>query len=181
MATSPTPATPRSMSTLSTSVAERSLTVAVSAPPSACRVKVSTSSASITMFPMLRVNSSRDPLADAVKISAPAEPLKRSSSRSVPPSTMSLPSPGSQTNASSPVPRSATSAPTFPSTVSPSVPPTRMSLPFPPFRMSFPTPPSRVSSNSPTTAPPEIVSSPPRPFTVRSSVVRASGPPLTMA
>ena len=59
----------------------------------------------MTMFPTLRVNSSRPPLADAAKISAPAEPLKSSVSMPSWPSTMSLPSPGSQTKVSLPAPR----------------------------------------------------------------------------
>ena len=57
-------------------------------------------------------------MADAAKISAPAEPLKRSVSARLPPSTTSLPSPGSQTKRSSPAPMEAVSSPALPSMVS---------------------------------------------------------------
>ena len=50
----------------------------------------------MTIVPRLRVNRSRSPFAAAAITSAPAEPLKRSVSASAPPSTTSLPSPGSQ-------------------------------------------------------------------------------------
>ena len=54
-----------------TSVPDRSLTVTVSAPPSALTSIVSTSSRSITMLPRLRVKRTRSPLAEASKISSP--------------------------------------------------------------------------------------------------------------
>ena len=53
-----------------TSVPVRSLTVIVSAPPSALRLIVSTSFRSMTMLPMLRVKRTRPPLAETSKFSA---------------------------------------------------------------------------------------------------------------
>ena len=93
-ATSPTPPTARSRFSVVTSVESRSLTVTESAPARAFRATVSTSCARVTTAPRLRVSRSSEPTADAAKTSAAAEPLNRSVSSSVPPWTMSLPSPG---------------------------------------------------------------------------------------
>src|SRR5262245_20241894 len=49
----------------------------------------------LTMLSMSRVNSARSPLAEMLTISAMATPLKSRRSMPSPPSTMSLPSPGS--------------------------------------------------------------------------------------
>ena len=70
-----------------TSVPVRSFTVIVSVPPSALRSIFSTSFRSMTMLPRLRVNSTRPPFADAVKISTPALPLNSIVSVPSPPST----------------------------------------------------------------------------------------------
>ena len=87
----------------------------VSVPPRALKSTVSTLAVSIVMLPGLRKNLSRLPLAETSTCSAAAAPLK--TIRSLPswPSTMSLPSPGSQTNVSSPEPIRAVSAPRLPS------------------------------------------------------------------
>ncbi len=65
------------------SVPERLLTVTVSAPPSVLRSIASTSLRSMTMLATLRVNSTRPPFAETLKISLAALPLN--SIRSVPP------------------------------------------------------------------------------------------------
>ncbi len=143
-ATSPTPPTARSRFSAVTSVESRSLTVTESAPARAFRATVSTSCARVTTAPRLRVSRSSEPTADAAKTSAAAEPLNRSVSSSVPPWTMSLPSPGSQMKRSAPAPRMAVSAPALPSTVSVPVKPLRVSAKRPPISVSVPGPPLSV-------------------------------------
>ena len=133
----PPPRTPsRSMFASTTSVPVRSLTTALSAPPSASRSTRSTLSVSIVMLPRLRKKRRRLPLAEKSKFSLPPEPLKRSVSVPPCPSTTSLPSPGSQTNVSWPVPRRPMSAPPLPSTRSFCAPPRNVSAPAPPSSVS---------------------------------------------
>ena len=88
-----------------TSVPVRSLTVTLSAPPSALKVTNSTPPVSIVMLPGLRKNRSRSPFAERSTVSEAAAPLNTSVSLPSSPSIVSLPSPGSQTNLSSPAPR----------------------------------------------------------------------------
>ena len=90
-----------------TSVPVRSLTVTLSAPPSALKVTNSTPPVSIVMFAGLRKNRSRFPFADRSTVSEAAAPLNTMVSLPSSPSIVSLPSPGSQTNVSSPAPRAA--------------------------------------------------------------------------
>ena len=94
----------RSALMLVRSVPVRSLTVKMSAPPSALRSRFSTSSRSMTMLAMLRVKRTRAPLAETSKISLMLAPLKSSVSLPAWPSTVSLPSPGSHWKVSSPAP-----------------------------------------------------------------------------
>ena len=80
------------------------------------------------------------------------EPLKVSVSVLPWPSTVSLPSPGSQLKRSSPEPSSAVSAPRLPSTTSLPLPPISVSAPAPPSSVSLPAPPSIVTVLSLTAA-----------------------------
>ena len=142
----PPPVVPaRSTLTCVTSVPVRSLTVMVSAPPSALTSMRSTSLRSMVMLPTSRVNRTRPPLAEMSNFSSMLAPLN--SSVSVPswPSTVSLPSPGSHWNVSSPAPRKAVSLPWLPSMKSLPSPPSSVSAPLPPRIVSLPAPPSTVS------------------------------------
>ena len=150
------PAAARLNTTCVTSVPCNGFTVRLSAPPSAFISTRSTSLQSITMFATSRVNSRRPPFACRLMFSVMFAPLKRSVSASAWPSTISLPSPGSQLNTSSPAPISATSLPWLPSIV------------------SLPASPISVSAN----AEPRSVSSPPAPFT-ETPVTAGNTPTLT--
>src|SRR3954454_24207426 len=96
---------PRSRSTWLTPVPERSPTVMLSAPPRALKSTCSTPFRSIAMAATSRVNSTRPPLAEMLMFSLILAPLNASVSVPLPPSTVSLPSPGFQTKVSSPAPR----------------------------------------------------------------------------
>ena len=165
----------RSPSSLTTSVPDRSLTVIVSVPPRALRSTTSTSLASITMLPTLRVKRSRPPLAEASMFSPMLLPLK--SMVSVPswPSSVSLPSPGSHWKRSSPAPRNATSLACWPSRKSSPSPPSSRSTPLLPRIVSAPAPPSTViwisAARLPTA---EKLSSPPLAFRTSFSEVPMS-------
>ena len=134
----------RSTLTSSTWVAVRSLTVTVSAPPSALKSTRSTPFVSIVMVPASRKNVSRLPLAVRETFSGTLAPLKSIVSAPAWPSMVSLPSPGSQTNVSSPAPMTARSLPRFPSSESFPGPPSIVSAPDPPARSSFPASPASV-------------------------------------
>ena len=158
-----------------TSVPERSFTVSVSAPPSALRSMLSTSLRSMTMLPRLRVNSTRPPLAEAAKISAPLLPLNSIVSAPSWPSTVSLPSPGSHWKVSSPAPRRAVSLPCWPSMKSLPSPPRSRSAPLLPRMVSLPAPPSTVMPIRAARLPvAEKLSSPPFMLTTSCSVVPMS-------
>src|SRR6266540_3942312 len=173
------PSTPaRSMSALATAVPDRSLTTAVSAPPSAVRSTRSVVPTSMTMFPTLRVKRSRPATAEASKASLASEPLNSIVSMPAWPSTRSLASPGFQTRVSFPSPPNIESLACWP---------TIRSLPSPPVRTSASVPPlitSWISAARP--GPAVIVSAPPRPLTVNLSFAASewaiwtvTGAPLT--
>ena len=114
----------------------------VSAPPRAFRSIASTPFRSMTTPPTSRVNRTRLPLAETSNFSAMLAPLN--SIRSAPswPSTVSLPSPGFQTNVSSPAPAGPVSLPRPPVIRSFPSPPSSRSAPSPPVIVSLPAPPS---------------------------------------
>ena len=122
---------PRSTFTVVTPVPVRSFSVTVSAPPSVLRSTCSTPFVSIVMFATSRKSLNRLPFADRSMCSLTLAPLNSIVSVPVWPSTVSLPSPGFQTNVSSPAPRKATS------------------LPLPPLTRSLPAEPSWTSASSP--------------------------------
>ena len=126
----------RSILTSLTSVLDRSLTVMVSAPPRAWKSIVSTSSRSIVTLATSRVSRTCPPLAEMSIFSAMLAPLNSSVSVPAWPSTVSLSSPGFQTNVSSPAPSKARSLPS---------PPLTRSLPSLPMIVSSPRPPLIVS------------------------------------
>ena len=99
---------------------------------------------SIVMLATSRTSSSRWPFADSSMCSDTLAPLKIIVSVPLRPSTVSLPSPGFQTNESSPLPRMTVSFPRPASTESFPDPPRIVSAPEPPTRLSSPLPPSIV-------------------------------------
>ena len=88
----------RSIATCVTSVPVRSLTTMLSAPPRALNSMCSTSLRSIVTLAMSRVKRTRSPLAEMSMFSAMLAPLNSIVSMPAWPSTVSLPSPGFQTN-----------------------------------------------------------------------------------
>ena len=104
-AASPTPGIPaaeKSIATCFRSVPVRSPRVMVSDPPRACSSRRSTSFMSMTMLAMLRVSCTRPAAPKISKTSLILAPLKWTVSAPLPPSTTSLPSPGSQMKTSLP-------------------------------------------------------------------------------
>ena len=101
--------------TVRTFVAARSSTLTTSLPPSELTSTRSMPSKFIVMAPTSRTRRVRVPLADSPKRSLAPLPLKVIVSAPLRPSTVSLPSPGSQTKRSSPAPRLAMSLPPLPS------------------------------------------------------------------
>ena len=122
----------RSILTFLTSVPVKSLTVMVSAPPSALKSIVSMRLRSMVMLATSRVNLTRLPLAEMSIFSLMFAPLNSSVSTPAWPSTMSLPSAGFQTNVSLPPPSKATSLPRPPLTRSSPALPVMRSSPSPP-------------------------------------------------
>ena len=149
-APSPLPPGPRrSRSIFVISVPERSPITMLSAPPSARKSIVSTSSRSIVTLAMSRKKLTRPPFAEMVMFSAMFAP--KNSIVSVPfcPSMVSLPSPGFHWNTSSSAPRKATSLPLSPKTKSSPLPPRNTSAPWLPSTVSSPAPASIVSLITP--------------------------------
>ena len=179
----PLPGVPaRSRFTSVTPVPDRSLTVRVSAPPSAATLTCSTPLTSMVTLPTSRNSRSRLPLADRSMFSLALEPLNCKVSVPPWPSTVSLPSPGFHTNVSLPVPRKATSLPRPPTMVSLPSPPISMSLPSPPVMLSLPAPPSTVSPTVPADSPAAVTESlPPRAFTTSWSLAPSEPWTATMA
>ena len=93
----------RSIATCVMPVPVRSLITMLSAPPAAAIRTCSTPLRSIVTLPTSRNSRARLPLAERLMFSEASEPLKTSVSVPASPSTMSLPSPGSQIR-SSPLP-----------------------------------------------------------------------------
>ena len=124
---------------------------------------------SIVMLAMSRTSSSRPPFADSSMCSDMLAPLKFIVSLPLRPSTVSLPSPGFQTNESSPAPRLTVSFPRPASTESLPALPWIVSAPEPPTMVSSPLPPSIVVGMVSVKTPPDssmrMVSSPAPPLT----------------
>ena len=137
----------RLTSTCVTSVPVRSLTVILSAPPSALKSIVSTSLRSMMMLPTSRVNRTRPPLAEMSKFSPTSAPLN---------SSVSMPSwPSTDVAAVARIPLEHVVAGAeqgrvvacWPSMKSLPSPPSSRSAPLLPRMVSLPAPPSTVSAD----------------------------------